>query len=187
MKPRARILLIGIASLNMGIGALIADPAAPALDPKNVVIADPGKAVVIPDNPSSWFFSGGAAVRTVDAGFGLNGGAANFPGQTGLGNVGLYQGGPGRITYDDGFVGQHETRVFRPGAAGGFVQSSSQISTHPVGLIANGNRNLVLDFHTEGYSYLNQGARVDVSDSDSGVGPYLQFGRHLAGITRFNV
>jgi len=178
MNPRIPHALLGTALLACTVATLVgADIAPPPLD------CGVGKMVITPDDAPLWFFGGGASVRTIDTSFSNK--EPKFDRKTGLGNVGFYYPGRGRVDYDDGYV-VYDKRS-RRGGAGGYVESEEQISEHPLGPSYGGNRNYVVDFHTNGYQYSGGGDSANVSDSDTGIAPYLTLGRKLQKFTNFKV
>ncbi len=134
------------------------------------------KMVVIEEDPI-WFFGGGAAVRSINASF--TNSSPDFDRQTSHGDPGLYHRA-GRVTYKDGYVDQHAVRGRRFGGAGGYVKSEEQIKDHPLGNNYGGIRNYVVEFSSDDFAYSDY-SEIDAnaSDSDNGVGPYLQLGRRL--------
>jgi hypothetical protein len=185
MKKLNAILAGSLALVGGGTIAL-GGPEASTLDPKDVVIEDAGKAVMIEDG-SPWFVSAGAVVRSIDAGFRLDGHdhisldwRHYVKRKSGRGDVGLYGPGSGTKYYDDGFVEEHPNFSNQ---AGGYVNSASQISPHPVYPDVTLFRNRVVSFHTDDYRYHSSGGAetVHTSDSDSGVGPYVAIGYRLDG------
>lgn len=176
VHPRAAVLLIAAATVLTQANATDFSP----------IDFDCGidKMVVVEEAPL-WFFGGGTVVRSINASF--SSATPDFDRQTGHGDPGLYQR-KGRVTYKDGYVDQHDVVGRRNGGAGGFVSSSSQIRIHPMGEFFGGIRNYVVDFHSDEYDYSDlQGISANVSDSDTGVGPYLQLGRRLAQFSSFQV
>ncbi len=158
-------------------------------------VADPA---AVTEVSCPWFISGGATIRQIDAGFRFNG--AHTPGinwlnyvnrHSGLGDVGLYGGGPGTVTYNDGFVGPHDgsNPGYGTGSAHGYVDSADQISAHSVGDIANGNRNRIVSFHTDAFGYTSSQDQyiVDVSDSETAVGPFVALGYKLRNTDNLTV
>lgn len=148
-----------------------------------------GKAVIIEETPL-WSFSGGATVRSINASF--SSATPDFNRQTGHGDPGLYNR-HGRVTYKDGYVEAHPHAPWSGDSAGGYVNSASQIRVHPLGKFAPDTagdplRNYVVDFHSDEFDYSDlQGISANNSDSDNGVGPYLQMGRRLERFSAFQV
>lgn len=141
-------------------------------------------------NPQRWHFSAGLTTRSVKADMALQspglkggGGIFNRRAAQGRGDVGLFTGGPGTIVYDDGSVGP--AGVLSPpfdddGTAQTTVQSASQVSPPTGRREPNSDTDIVeVSFHTtlDQYGYRTDGTARDffTSDSDIGVGPYVQF------------
>ena len=153
-------------------------------------LVEPCGAVVIDEAPPVWFFTAGVAVRSVDAAFNLDGSkvSRNFTPYRGKGNVGIFRIGADTIHYDDGYVTKHDHPFLEARAASALVENESQVSDHPVG-IGSGFQNSIVSFHTESFSYsARNNYQSSGSDSDAGVGPYIQLGRQLgasSGIFNF--
>jgi len=183
--------LIGGASFPLSSSA---DPAKAKRIPKATVVEDLSEAIVF-EKSSPWFFSFGATTRSIDTGFSLNGRQTSLNWrrytnqQSGRGNVGLYRDGGNTVRYDDGFVGPHNLTGLglQPGLAGGYVNSAGQISSMPSPtpfFIAN-----TISFNTDTFSYRStmDQSTSNVTNSDLGIGPYLQMGYHLTTIDHFIV
>ncbi|MCB1092728.1 MAG: hypothetical protein KDL87_14425 [Verrucomicrobiae bacterium] len=105
--------------------------------------------------------------------------------QSGLGDVGLYRGQTGILTYDDGFVGPDYGRtygsgfpiVFDPsGDALNGIDSPSQIqATNRVALGIN-EPLYEVSFHSEGWAYASafQGTGYETADIQTESGPYFE-------------
>ena len=188
MKPHA---LCATLLAFTGPGAtLLAGPMESTLDPKGIVMEDAAKAVVVEDG-SPWFITAGATVRSIDAGFQLDGHHLTplnwrryAHRQSGRGDVGLFRGGVGKIQYDDGSVGPgYEYNYYYDGTAHTTINTAGQY--RDTGRVdSRGYPIYAATFHTDEYHYQTALDRqsVTVSDSDVGVGPQIQLGRNL--ITR---
>jgi hypothetical protein len=184
-------LLAGSLALAGGGMIALGGPAVSTLDPKNVVIEDAGKAVMIEDG-SAWFVSAGAVVRSIDAGFRLDGHdhisldwRHYVKRKSGKGDVGLFKGGFGKVQYDDGSVGPgYEFDNFFDGTGYTTINTPGQSRLSGRGFINAADEYVPIYeavFHTDGYRYGASLHRdtVHVSDSDTGVGPYVKLGRRL--------
>lgn len=127
--------------------------------------------------PGPWAFSVGTIVRSIDADFHLSPpGPLNFGGllRSGLGEVGLSNGSA--RTYDNGSV-IPSTFLILPGsgfdpAYGGRVTKTGRVDValDPISRF---------DFFTHSFDSSFSSRSVDVSDSDVGVGPYLELSRRV--------
>lgn len=127
-------------------------------------------------------YRAGATVRRIGADFHLDGrssaidlyrGAGRTRG-TGSGSTGgLFKGGTGEVTYDDGSVGPSFSTVAGnqdDGTAYGTIQNSSQL--YDTGRIDQfGDPIYAVDFRSSQLS--GRGSSVNVSSDEVGVGPYL--------------
>lgn len=167
------VLFIGGLSLSP---LLAGDPAA---------VKNP--AVVIPEAASRWSVSAGATVRSIDAEFSNHLRPLNTDGilprqhTRGRGDVGLYHGGLGTIHYNDGQIGPEgflvDPTFNDDGTANSVVHSSSQVSG-PTGRTDFGDPIVEVSFHssltTYAYDTTFERASTVSSDTDVGVGPYVQ-------------
>lgn len=187
MKKHLKSLFAGSLALAGGGTIALGGPSVSALDPKDVVIEDAGKAVMIEDG-SPWFVSAGAMVRSIDAGFRLDGHdhisldwRHYVKRKSGKGDVGLFKGGNGVIHYDDGSVGPgYEYDNYYDGTAYTTINTPGQ-SRFSGRYESDDDPIYEALFHTDSYRYHTSLHRdtVHVSDSDTGVGPYVQLGRRL--------
>ncbi|MFK5921801.1 MAG: hypothetical protein QM496_06450 [Verrucomicrobiota bacterium] len=142
------------------------------------------------DKTTRWVFSAGSTTRSINAGFQLNGNQARFDWsrffkkKSGRGNAGLYRGGSNSVFYDNGYVGPHNLNPPSSGSAGGFVNNNSQISSHPNSGLPGGGSLRIISFQSDAYRYGSSSSQNSVSSSDSeqGVGSYMQWGYHLPTI-----
>jgi len=141
-----------------------------------------------PDAPEPrWSLSAGAAFRTMNVDFALkNPGPVPtdfLPEPTpdsGRGDVGLYRGGGGNITYDDGVVGRQTgspSGALLPGAAYSVINASSQLK--PTTRRSRTSTPLYqATFKTTSlsYDYANNFSPRDFTSSDRspGTGPYFE-------------
>jgi hypothetical protein len=143
---------------------------------------DPNAVTFAPES-HPWSFSAGVIVRSIDADFHLSPPAPlNFGGllRSGGGDVGLFRMGNSRRTYDNGsLVGIQEIIPDAPAdiipeaiAFGGSIHGTS--TGDSLGLPFS-----EFDFYSHTYSQSFSSRSVDVSDSDVGVGPYLELSRRV--------
>lgn len=180
LAPCASVAAFSLLSAQAG-------PDGSTLDPKNVLIDEASKSVVVEDC-GGWFFSAGATVRSIDAGFKLNGHKdvtldwnRYFKKNSGRGDVGLFKGGLGKKQYNDGSVGPDYSALYTDdGTAYTSINSASQYQN--TGRIAYGTDPIyAATFHSDGYRYGSDSSSrtVNIEDSQVGVGPQLQFGRQI--------
>lgn len=183
-----RILLASWLAVWAGTPAsTVAAPENPALAPETSV-AQNLVDLVMKVERYRWFANFGTTTRSINADFQLDGHQTTLDWkryvdqQSGRGDVGLYRGAGDTVHYNDGYVGPSST-YSGTGAAGGYVNSTGQISSHPLG-DTGGRWNRVLSFHSEGYGYGSSLGQytVNTSDSDVGVGPYFQWGYHVMSV-----
>jgi len=156
--------------------------------------SDPASAVIIPQASSPWSFSVGVVARSVGADFILNkpsplntSGIFSQLGSSGLGDVGLFKGGLGVLKYDDGQIGPEGFPLGAPyvddGTTTGQVNSASQVSG-PTGRFDGTSPIEEWAFHSSLQSFAYQtgfeNRSAQVSDTDSGLGPYVQLRYPLA-------
>lgn len=187
--PRALwvVLLTAWATLPLSINAAPDDD---DFDPEDEIVEDPSEAVVVEEEePRAWFFNFGTTTRSVNAAFHLDGRQTTLNWRryinqkSGRGDVGLYRGGSRPVHYNNGFVGPHNIpRYNNFGGGGGYVTSPNQLAYAPNRSPLE--RNQIVSFQSEDFRYSStfNPYSVNVSDSDVGVGPYLQFGYHLASV-----
>jgi len=149
------------------------------------VWADPAPWIQGPaEGTSGWFIVPGVSVRSIRAAFNVGSGdeailnwRSFFTPRAGRGDPGLYQGGDGVVTYDDGFVGGENT-FFAGLGADGFVQSASQIQPINGATATNGNLARTVAFSSTGYEYPVQKS-PSLNDPEVAAGPSMEFGYRL--------
>jgi hypothetical protein len=149
------------------------------------VWADPAPWIQGPaEGTSGWFIVPGVSVRSIRAAFNVGSGdeailnwRSFFTPRAGRGDPGLYQGGNGVVTYDDGFVGG-ENAFFAGLGADGFVQSASQIQPINGATATNGNLARTVAFSSTGYEYPVQKS-PSLNDPEVAAGPSMEFGYRL--------
>jgi hypothetical protein len=161
--------------LVTGFAILAAGPvyAGPELD---------SKAVTVPQETRPWSFSAGVIVRSIDADFHLSPPRPlNFGGllRSGGSDVGLFRTGNSRRDYDNGsVVGIEEVLPGFPRdipQAFAFGGSISTAATAGLFLVPISD----FEFYSHTFSQSFESRSVDVSDSDVGVGPYLELSRRV--------
>jgi hypothetical protein len=149
----------------------------------NDVKVDP-KAVTFAPQADPWAFSAGVIVRSIDADFHLSPPRPlNFGGllRSGRGDVGLFRAGDNLRTYENGSVTSFDR--LGPGgppagpvpialAFGGSVRNTGRVDS--IGFPIS-----EFDFFSHSFSQSLDSRSVDVSDRDTGVGPYLELSRRL--------
>jgi hypothetical protein len=182
MKLRSRAFNWAVVSL-LPCFAILAVGSTLAGTPQDAKAVNP-QAVSFAPQADPWAFSAGVVVRSIDADFHLSPPRPlNFGGllRSGRGDVGLFRMGDGSRTYDNGSVTNFES--LGPGGAppgpvpvalafGGSVHNTGRVDS--IGFPIS-----EFDFYSHSLSQSFNSRSVDVSDSDVGVGPYLELSRRM--------
>jgi hypothetical protein len=140
------------------------------------------QAVSFAQEAHPWAFSAGVIVRSIDADFHLSPpDPQNFGGllRSGRGDVGLFRTDDNIRTYDNGTI-SNLGRIL-PGAPRGIPEGLAEGGRiRDTGRTDNiGTPISEFDFFSHSYSQSFDSHGVDVSDSDVGVGPYLELSRRV--------
>ncbi|CAN5838149.1 hypothetical protein BH11VER1_BH11VER1_35530 [soil metagenome] len=169
--------VVACLAVNVAMAGALSKDIAPPKAPKEALSTQP--------TASRWSVGAGIVFRPMDANFKLSspGPLSLSRASSGRGDVGFATLGDGVVHYDDGFVGPSYgfgDGNTPDGTAYGQINSAGQLS--PTGRVDGSSENIYdLRFHSHRISYDSQYSSNshEASDSDLGIGPYVEL-RYVA-------